>query len=522
MTKTLLFLLAFFTLPIVILAQSSRKKDLTTALASQKFYSDSISVNTYNFAKKSSYYLDKMIPDHISKASLSYNYQNGLYTRFQGASKVNAGTLATEGSIRLGTVKLFGGFTYQKVIEDSTRFAHQTRNNLSSPFYFGSPAYVHYERSVYTFKAMGSKTFVDDKLNLGLGTDYKVGDHFSTNDPRGSVKEYQFDLMASLGYKLSPVVNIGAGYRIGYGQEKVNVSYRNERYYESSSFPMYYNHRINGYGEGSPALSSTNRNYIDDQTRSGADLYFDLTNKNVGKLYLTGSFVEESQRYYNRNGSGFQEYGKYDLSTKKVSLLWNKNLTKKDLGVLLDFTSTEGRDLNLDYNANNYLFFSTIFSGKIFLNTKVRELKWQHFIGANYESQERVDGIKANDISHSNLTLSAGSGFLKDLPKNHFLSLNVEATYKRPLNDSFTANPDNEGYFTRYVIYHDYLYNTSSNYGGAVHAEYGMPFVNTLIGTVKFDISYLQKEDQKTLDRTVAALPGTDRLNTRISLNLYF
>lgn len=518
--KFLLYLFVFI-IPFSVCAQTvSDGRDMKRAITSNQFYADSTSQQMFNFAKSSSYYLNNLMPDHISKAAMSYQYDRGLYNASQNATSLQSNKIETEGTIKLGTIKLFGGFSYRKSYEDSTRFAHQTRSNTSTPYYFGSPAYVHYERNVYDFKTMANKNFFSEKLSVAAGADYKVGSHFSTNDPRGGIGEYQFNLMLSLGYQISKITKVGAAIRHGYGQERINIAYKNPRYYESSSFPMYYNHLINGYGESRPVLNE--RRYNDDQTRNGADIYVDITTANAGNFHLSGRYIAENQDYLFGNGSGFTTYAKYNLKATVGNLLWTKKIRNLSLSALINYISKNGEDYNIDFKANNYKYLSNNLSAKFFVTTLQEKNQFNHFIGVEQLDEERVDGIKGNDVFYKNLLLSAGSGWRRNPDDAHYFALNLTATYKMPLDDRFAVLQTNEAYFTQYVIYHDYLYNTSSFIGGNLAAEYGFPLFKVMQASFKINAGYLQKIDEKIINRTIVSAPGKDRFSSNISLNLYF
>lgn len=521
MNKKLQAYLVLLILPFSVYAQTDIEgKNLNAAVESNKFYADSTAQQLFNFAKLSSYYLNSLTPDKINRASLSYKFDKGHYVPTQGATSLNAGKLLTEGTVKLGTIKLYGSFSYTKTFEDSTRFAHQTRNNVTTPYYYGSPAYVHYERSIYDFNAMANKNFLNEKLSVAAGTDYKVGDHYATNDPRGAIGEYQFNLMLSLGYRLSDAVKIGLAYRHGYGQEKVNVAYKNQRYYESSSFPLYYNHLINGYGEGKPVL--TNRRYTDNQKRNGIDFYVDINSKSIGDFYFSASYLTEDQRYFYNNDAGFIEYATYNLSTVNLNLLWNKKVERGSLGASINYKQHDGKDYNIDFKANNYKYFSKNLAAKVFLTTKSENKLFNHYLSIKQTDEERVDGIKANDIYFNNIFLKAGSGIRINKKNNNYFGIGLAANYNLPANDSFTVAQTNEGYFTRYVIYYDYLYNTSSYVGGEINAEYSLPIFKTMQAALQINAGYIQKLEQKTINRTIITAPGKDRFTSNFSLNLYF
>lgn len=493
----------------------------TNAEKSADFYTDSIKLLSLNFAKKSAYYLSGL-PEKISTLKGQFGYQQGHFIPSQGSTGIKSGELYTEGTTRLKSVKLYGSFNYKKIFEDSTRFAHQTRNNLSTPYYFGSPGYVHYERGVYNFMAMASKSVLTNKLTFSLGTDYTVANHFSTNDPRGAINEYQLDINASVAYQLSPTIKIGLGYRPGYGTEDVNVAYKNQRYYESSVYPMYYNHMINGYGEGKPVLSGPDRKYTNNFKRNGLDFYLDIASSALGNLSLYANYTSENQSYFRTSDSGFRYLSYYDLDKIKAALLWLKSFNSNNkVAVSISYQKSDGKDSNLDFNANNYIYTDQQLDAKFVLTRKINSFSLNHYLNVSQYHQERIDGITSNDVAYSNLVFELGSGLKKQLNKC-FFGINLAINYKMPLNDIFFVPQANEGYFTRYVIYYDYLYNTSSYIGGSVAGEYGIPVFKTMQASIKINATYLQKNDQKTLNRTIVTAPGKDRFSSNISLNLYF
>lgn len=514
------FTIATFLIPFALSAQE--KKEEHVGFESATFYADSIQIMTLNFAKRSAYYLN-LLPDKISMAKAEFGYQKGHYIPSQGATADRYGQLYTEGSTRLGSVKLFGSFKYQKSYEDSTRFAHQTRNNLTTPYYFGSPGYVHYERGLYNFAAMASKSILKEKIIFGLDADYLVANHFSTNDPRGAIGEYQLDVAASVAFKFSPIFKVGIGYRPGYGREDINVAYKNPRYYESSVFPMYYNHLINGYGEGRPVLSGLDRKYFNNFKRNGLDVYLDMTSVALGSFSFYGNYTKETQTYFQTSDSGFKYFSNYDLEKIKAALLWLRPLnTNHKIGINLDFEKLDGADQNLEFKANNYIYASQEIKAKIFLNKKTSSSSYNYYLNASQYQQERIDGIRANDLAYNNLLIEIGSGFRHQQLKNRFIGINLAIQYKMPINDTFRVAQANEGYFTRYVIYHDYLFNTSSYLGGSLSGEYSLPVFKTMQASFKINAGYMRKLEQQNLNRTIISEPGKDRFSSNISLNLYF
>ncbi|MCX2476454.1 hypothetical protein OQZ33_19120 [Pedobacter sp. MC2016-05] len=517
-TRYILF--AITSIPFGLSGQEKIGESQTSLSAN--FYTDSLQNQRRIFARKSAYYLS-LLPDQMSMARGAFSFERGNFIPSQGATKIRSGQLYTEGTTKLKSVKVFGSFQYRKIFEDSTRFAHQTRNNFTTPYYFGSPGYVHYERSIYNITAMASQSILQNRLTFALGSNYNVANHFSTNDPRGAVNEYQLDINASVGYQLSREIKIGLGYRPGYGREDINVAYKNPRYYESSSFPMYYNHLINGYGEGRPVLAGPDRKYFNNFKRQGADLYLDFSNHVLGEINLYGSYIKENQRYFQTSGTGFKYFSNYDLEKMNVALRWLKSLNKNTrVGANLVYEKLDGRDQNLEFSANNYIYAGQRINAKILFNTTANKNSFNYYINALQFSQERIDGIRGNDVSYNNLLLEIGSSVKRNQSNKNFFGANISTSYKMPMGNRFTVAQANEGYFTRYVIYHDYLYNTSSYIGGAVSGEYGFSVFKDMIASLQINATYMKKLEQQNLTRTIISEPGKHRFSSNISLNLYF
>lgn len=509
----LLFLLPLFTL--------AQKKDTTESIAdrSKKVYSDSVQFAKYRFAKQSSYYLADLMPLQVNRATILYNFQRGNFIQAQGATTINKGNFSTEGATNLGSVKVFGSLDYQKVFEDSTSYAHQTRSNTTTSFYYGSPAYVHYERTIYAFNAMASKSLYQNRLDISLETNYKIGDHFSTNDPRGSIGEYQFNLKGIIAYRFSSLFKAGLGYMHGYGRERVNIGYKNPRYYESSTFPIYYTHKVNGYNEWKDWLKE--RAYQNKMLRNGMDAFIDFHSNGIGNFYLNGSYFEEKQHYFSTNSSGFTDLANYNIETTKINLLWNKNLQSHAYGAIVNYQNQFGKDYHIEHKANNYIYDGSFLTLKFYFDSYSGIKTHNYYLAIEQNSEERVDGVSNNRVYYNNMQLSLGYTQRYHFTTKHDLSIGLTGSYKLPVNSDFKVLQD-PGYFTQNVINRDYIFNTATVIGGALKGVYGFPVFSTMKGDISLNCLYLYKADEKAIESSNYVSPGKDRFYSDISLNLYF
>lgn len=486
----------------------------------QLFFADSVSFASFNFAKSNPLLIKDLIPERISRISIGQQLEQGKLVNAQGSTKTNLTYLASDGSINLSGLKLYGSFYYHKVFEDSTRFAHQSRNNTSTPYYYGSPTNNHYERSIYNFNTLATKDFFSNKISAGVGFDYHIADHFSNNDPRGSIKEYQLDSKISLGYNFTENIKISGGLNIGYGKEEINVGYKNTAYFESTAYPRYVNYLINGYGE--PDLKLTNRNYTNGFSRLGYNGTVKILNTNLGSFYFNINQIEEKQIYDYRTSSGIYDLSKYDLTKLNLDVLWTKKLSEGTIGTIVNFVNWDGADFNTRFQAKNYVYTKNEINLKIDYAKPGKKHLYNYTFSLNNFSENRLDGITGNKINYNNISFNGNFGFLSYLSNYRSIGINFGTHYILPLKDDFFVNNVTEKLFTQEVIIYDYLYNTAQRFGGSIAADYSFPFLKFTQASVKLNMVYTDKVSTKTLDRNVTSLLGNDRLLSSISLNLYF
>ncbi|RZL57769.1 MAG: hypothetical protein EOO93_17440, partial [Pedobacter sp.] len=338
-----------------IFSAFAQKKDTTNlGTIGKSINADSTKYMAYNFAKSSPYYIKDLMPVKFNKLSAGYNFEKGSLTKAQNPNSLNETFLSTEGISQLNSISIWGQFTYRRIVEDSTAFAHETRNNLANPYYFGSPKSVNYQRAIYNLKALASKNFIKNNLPIGLGVDYRIGDHYSTNDPRGSVSDYQLNLIGTIGYNLTKSLSIGAGYRYGYGFEKVNIAYKNSSVSQGKLIPEFNNYLINGYGE--PEIFNADRRFQNNQTRNGLDVYLGYVSSDIGNFNMGYQTIKEKQSFNYRTDQGITEFTNFNIVNEHYKLFWLKNIAKISLIVEFGYETNDGDNYLIKYLANSYLY----------------------------------------------------------------------------------------------------------------------------------------------------------------------
>ncbi|WP_316820948.1 DUF6850 family outer membrane beta-barrel protein [Pedobacter gandavensis] len=517
--KKIYFIVLFLQLCLVLVADA-QKTDSITSRQSRNFAIDSAAYSYYNFAKNKSFFTATM-PDGFNTLSIGHQLTKGRFMPYQESTKTNDTYFATEGKTTLSGVSLWGALSYHKVREDSTSWAHQTRNNTTAPMYFGSARNVNYERSVYQFNAMAQRNMIGNNLPFSLGLDYRIGDHYSTNDPRAKLNDYQFNMQASIGYRITNGLKLGMAGRYGYGQEGTDVAYKNPLHAGNMSTPEYVTHIINGYGDPKPI--ENNRVFRNEQSRKGIDLYLSYEKSDFGTLAMSASYLMESQKFINKfpDAKNGEFYNDYDLNTYQFNLIWKKKLEKYLLSVLINYDNLGGKDFNYVAQANNYLYSREQWGLKAILS-KPGTTSFNYILELKKDGEERQDGIRGNLVSYNAIKPGLGIGFNQLLPGNQSFGLNLRAVYSKNLNAQFIVPIISEGPFTRTVIYHDYVYNTADYLSGSLQADYNFPSYRQIQTGIKLGLTYNEALKYKSLDRTLIASPGKQRFATNVSLNFYF
>lgn len=511
-----------FVLQVSTFCLYAQKAD-TTAILSLKnkiFAADSASFAAYQFARKKAFF-SSTIPDGFNTLSIGHQFSKGGYTPLQSAGKIKDTYLTTEGKSTLAGIALWGAFSYHRIAEDSTRWAHQTRNNPSSPYYYGSAANVNYQRTLYQLNATAERNMLGNNLPVAIGIDYRIGDHYSTNDPRGTLKDYQLNLQGSLGYRLSEKLKAGLGIRYGYGEEATNVAYKNPDKVSNLEYLDFITHVISGYNtEGEKALG---RDFRNDMSRFGFDAYLSYQGNDFGTLRFNGNYLEEKQEFVNRieDAKTGEHLNDYTLKTYNFDLMWQKKMQGSNLVVTFNYLNTDGADFKYPAKANNYLYNHKLWAAKAFLN-RPGKTSYNYILGLTKDGEERQDGLTGNLLGYNRLKVNAGIGFNKQLKGEQSWGVHAEGIYSISLNDRFNVPQGNETVFARMVIYNDYLYYTSNFFGGSVAADYNFPTYKKIQTGIRLGFSYMDALKFKTLDRTVISTPGNHRFSTNLSLNLYF
>jgi len=507
-------------------AQTKDDSSQNQSLLSKSYSIDSALTQLYRFAKNNPLFMETMMPNKFNNLTVKYNLDKGHYIPVQGASKTQGISLFSEGKTTLEKFHLYGAFTYQRTTEDSTRWAHQTRQAGYVPYYFGSQKNNHYERSIYKINAAVSRKMIGNNLPVSLGLDYRIGNHFSNNDPRGDIKDFQLNLNPAVGYNISKTILIGVGYQYGYGREQTKIGYKNSTYTENTVAPIYINYLMTGYS-GAQQVQQTNLlNYDNNQDRQFAKIFANYTLNSNSSIALTLKKGKESQ-LFKRNISdavGYNKFMTYSIKTSSADLIWYKNIGKNELNVAINYNYDEGWAYDNALAGINYINDIENYGLKLNYTAKGKDGLINNIIfGVQSTYDIKKDGNYLVDIAYRRINFNAGWGLNKQLGKNRSFGADFNARYSLKASSHIIAPLENENIFYNYVMYPDYQFNTSNNYSLGLSADYAFPSYKGIQTSVKISGSYTQRVGNYIdLQRTIFNTPGKDRFSSNISLNLYF
>lgn len=526
MRKIIIILLLSFIIISKGLAQNSIQTTMSQSQISRLLAVDSALIQRYQFSKENPFFLEKLMPNKYNNLTIKYDFDKGHYIPVQGSTKTQTISLFSEGKTILERFHLYGSFHYQRSTEDSTRWAHQSRFNNNSPYYFGSIKNNHYERSVYKINTAISRTMLGENLPISLGLDYRIGNHFSNNDPRGDVKDFQLNINPGIGYNITKAFQLGIGYQYGYGREQIGVGYKNSSYFENTVGEIFTNYLITGYGGAQIVQTKNLLRYENNQERQFGKIYanYALTNKdNIIFALKKGEDVQLFKRNLT-DAIGFNEFMTYKIERTSADLMWFRNTEIGKFNLALNYNYDGGKGYDNELAGTNFTNEQEYYGLKFYYSAKSKNGLTNNLnFGIQHFEDIKKEGNNLVDISYSRIAINAGYGINKQFKGERSLGAAIFGKYSFKNESSLYAPIENENIFYQHVIYPDYQFNTSDNFSLGLSADYSFPTYKDIQTSIRVSGNYIQRVgDYVELQRTVLNTPGKDRFSSNISLNLYF
>ncbi|QQT26016.1 DUF6850 family outer membrane beta-barrel protein [Sphingobacterium spiritivorum] len=499
----------YFANPLCVNAQQPAEQKYAQTDSSRYLLSNPMQAERYEHAQEGyAVQLESLMPNKLSITQLQFTGVKGKFKPYQDAEKQTLGSFRAEGGKKLKNIWFWGKFIYEKQQLDSIRWGHRKDDEQSSPYFYAAQRAVHYTRTNYTINTQtGIKVW--SPVYFALATDYAMGDHYSTNDPRAVLKHFKLKLQPSLNLKWSKL-SFGVRGTWGYGQQESQVDYRNKEYYESTQFPEYLNWLSNGYGTIRPALAFSDRVYTNNQDYRGIGMEGRYQSKDL--LLLGDIGYETIHEEYDRGNSsgrydGYDMYGDYDLKQLKGQF----SISHHGQGVLIRASQTKGRDLNVEFSGNNYVYLQQLIGLKVFKDIRLWDRNTSLWGSVENSYTNQADG---------NMMVSRKRGRqITTVAVRHTLSeqLNVEMRvgYSTPHSTEFTYNSKSTNPFIEEVIKSDVNYDKAQYLQSDIAVQYFFRLAE-MKWCVQPQFGYIQRTN------TVPDLTGKSRSRASASLFLYF
>ena len=409
---------------------------------------DSMSTSAYAMMKRHTVWVgdSNIIKPRI--VSSTFQFDKGDLMPATGSDRTLGIALESEGYLKWKDVDFWGSFKYVRQYEDSTRFRHQTRINESAPLFFGSLASNHYERSVYAFQATAQNRTLR-RMPITIGFDYRVGDHFSNNDPRGKLDDFQLNTTLGIGYLPSSNLEMHATVRYGYGRERAQIAYK-----RVSLDRTYISWFMNGYGNGDEKTRDVNYNDSFQRFGLGAHMKYTLANS---VLWGNISWNREIQTFKQDHNSELTYilFNTYQLNTLTGDLLWRKQIDiDSKLGLSFQGLLQHGTDDNPQLGAINYVHDLE----KFMLKANYRKGAKEFVFGIAHEYMRKQDGVVDLDLDHQHINIDLAAMNTFNLSSSSLL-LGLKAGYMLAYQNNIHFSAINQNYFNSKWIYNDFLYN---------------------------------------------------------------
>lgn len=498
-----------FTNPLSAAVQKLPEHRYTQTDSSRYLLSNPMQQERYEHAQQGyAVQLESLMPNKLSITQLQFTAINGELKPYQEAEKQTVGSFRAEGGKKLKNIWFWGKFIYEKQQLDSIRWGHRKDDEQSSPYFYAAQRAVHYTRTDYTINTQtGIKVW--SPVYIALATDYAMGDHYSTNDPRAVLKHFKLKLQPSLNLKLSKL-SLGIRGTWGYGQQESQVDYRNKEYYESTQFPEYLNWLSNGYGTIRTALAFSDRVYTNNQDYRGIGMEGRYQSKDL--LVFGDIGYEKIHEEYDRGNSsgrydGYDMYGDYDLKQLKGQF----SISHHGQGILIRASQTKGRDLNVEFSGNNYVYLQQRLGIKVFKDIRLwnRNTSLWGAVENSYTSQ--ADGnMMVNRKRGRQIAIIAVRHALTDQ-----LNIELGIGYSTPHSTEFTYSPKSTNPFIEEVIKSDVNYDKTQYLQGDLGVQYFFRLAD-MKWCFRPQLNYVQRTN------TVPDITGKSRTRASASLFLYF
>lgn len=458
--------------------------------------------------------------EKVAYFGINYNHQNGHFRQAQQAEKTNIAELKSEGISTIDRFKLYGYFSFSRTWHDSLAFSQKGIEDAFTPYYFVSGKAGHFERQKYLGGGLISYNLLKDKLYIGTGIDYLYNSSARSVDPRSLVTTYRILFSPEISLKLRQH-NFGVGFIAGYGDEKIDIGYKNDDFSGSLLYPDRISYLNYGYGY----LEISTTDFIRRNTFTGLKLNYSSNFSTwdiAGKLnYLIS---KEDNQLVKERSINDETFGTFQLEKYQASLILNKKLKEVNHQIAFNATQTNGDDNLIRLRARNYTLAATdVDLTYSHFNAKASNNNYLWYIKAIYRDFFQKDAAANHTLQYSYVNPRIGTTIYWKNANNSLISTGLSLGSRLPLNSQVNVPATQVNSFTRGVTYPDYLYWSSKAAEVQLRINYTTgKLINKFRTGISLESTYLRSLENSLSNLDATFIPGKSYLDLNIAVNLYF
>lgn len=459
---------------------------------------------------------------------LQGNYKTGHFRLSQEAEYDGRAQFKTSGIHTLGRFKLVGNFGFTRTWQDSLAWTSKGLENDIQPYYYAAGKAGKYLRQKYHLSGLLAYEIVKDKWFASLGADYLYNQATRSVDPRPSVNTFNFIFIPEISYKTGNQV-FGVFYKLGYGDEYVRNTYKNDAFASQGTSDMPYPERLNFLIE-SFAFDETKQAGLQsslDRRESfrGLGAHYSV---DAGKWKLRNTFSymwwEERSMYIttseDRNAS---RIGDFQLETIRFTSIASQHGKKSRQQLIADADIAYSDDLNYELGGRNYLYKHRDYSVN-YLNHQhhYKHISPEYGLFVNYRESFKQDYIKDHYFKYAYIHTGFSTGLYLNGKNKEKLAVALALSFRKSLQSDVRVPIEQESLFTRGVIYTDHYYRSLD----AVMFNLRLHYIsNNIVKNIPFGISLNNTLELPTNHPgkiyPAAGYADKYRFSAQLQLNLY-
>lgn len=459
--------------------------------------------------------------EKLSALALHHHYQNGKFKMAQQATKTDDLAFNANGVSSINRFKLYGYFSFNRTWQDSLAYSQKGLEDAYQPYYYYAGKASVFERQTYLGGGIISYALLKNRLYLGTGVDYLYHSSAGSVDPRSLTTTFNLKFSPQLAYRTENAI-YGLAVAIGYGDELIDISYKNSDFQGSTLYPDRISYLNYGYGYSLPSQNGFMRK--NHQTGISANYVLSLSNWNLNAR-LSYAIDQQDNQYPKSNSINNETFGIYQLETYKADLLLNQNNDKIDQQFLLSLKQENGDDELIEQAARNYTFkantFQLMYSNHVHKKPKKTSMEWFSVLG--YRDVYVRDAAVDHTVNYGYLYPKLGGRlYFKSVAQDLF-AIQLGFGARLPLHNEVEVPATQVKYFTQGVVYHDHLYWASKVGETQLQINY---VTKKLISNFKTGFSlqstYYHNFHTPASTFNSRSVPGKRLLDLNLKINLYF